>query len=342
MSPAWVLTVQPFAQQTSSGPNGLKNKGNTRPEINTTTPYILQRVYTTSKKLRNNKCKIEKTSSLPDWVPVDTVTSQCPDVPADSRRPVSRLLQEWQASLPLVPGSRTDAGSHWTTCAPGSLQTKRESTRRCFNIPLSWRLSVKNSRQEPTPSNGSLPQSMAAPPARRVLGMRTCSFNKTGFDWLIDCSLDSKVHEAYMGPTWSRQDPGGPHVGPMNLAIRSARERKRLSLSAFLGTEEIQLGSARVIVKFVARGYNKFHWQLSSNLSSSLQDRTGIVQVLVNSLRPSDAIWRWRSWSTLVQSMACCLMAPSHYLNQYWLIISEVLWHSSEDIIIRRFEDTNQ
>ena len=51
---------------------------------------------------------------------------------------------------------------------------------------LSWRSSVKNSRQQPTPSNGSLPQSMAAPPARRVLGMRTRSFNKTGFDWLID------------------------------------------------------------------------------------------------------------------------------------------------------------
>ena len=22
-----------------------------------------------------------------------------------------------------------------------------------------------------------------------------------------------------MGPTWGQQDPGGPHVGPMNLAI---------------------------------------------------------------------------------------------------------------------------
>ena len=29
----------------------------------------------------------------------------------------------------------------------------------------------------------------------------------------------SKVHGASMGPTWGRQDPGGPHVGPMNLAI---------------------------------------------------------------------------------------------------------------------------
>ena len=29
---------------------------------------------------------------------------------------------------------------------------------------------------------------------------------------------DSKVHGANMGPIWGRQDPGGPHVGPMNLA----------------------------------------------------------------------------------------------------------------------------
>ena len=60
---------------------------------------------------------------------------------------------------------------------------------------LSWRSSVKNSRQKPTPSNGSLPQSMAAPPARRVLGMRTRSFNKTGFDWLIDWSWDGCMRQ---------------------------------------------------------------------------------------------------------------------------------------------------
>ena len=44
----------------------------------------------------------------------------------------------------------------------------------------------------------------------------------------------------------------------------------------------------------------------------------------VNSLRPSDAIWRHRSGPTLAQVMACCLTAPSHYLNQCWLIISKV------------------
>ena len=30
---------------------------------------------------------------------------------------------------------------------------------------------------------------------------------------------DSKVHKVNMGPIWGRQDPGGPHVGPMNFAI---------------------------------------------------------------------------------------------------------------------------
>ena len=30
---------------------------------------------------------------------------------------------------------------------------------------------------------------------------------------------DSKIHGANMGPIWGRQHPGGPHVGPMNVAI---------------------------------------------------------------------------------------------------------------------------
>ena len=50
--------------------------------------------------------------------------------------------------------------------------------------------------------------------------------------------------------------------------------------------------------------------------------------VWFNSLWPSDTIWRQRSGSTLAQVMDCCLTAPSHYLNQCWLIISEVQRHS--------------
>ena len=35
---------------------------------------------------------------------------------------------------------------------------------------------------------------------------------------------DSKVHGANLGPTWVLSAPDGPHVGPMNLAIRVVRK----------------------------------------------------------------------------------------------------------------------
>ena len=54
-----------------------------------------------------------------------------------------------------------------------------------------------------------------------------------------------------------------------------------------------------------------------------------------NSLWPRDTIWRHGSRSTLAQVMACCLTAPSHYLNQCWLIISEVQWHSYKGYFTR-------
>ena len=41
---------------------------------------------------------------------------------------------------------------------------------------------------------------------------------------------DSKVHGANMGPTWGRQDPGGPHVGPMYFAIWDMSELGLLSV----------------------------------------------------------------------------------------------------------------
>ena len=55
------------------------------------------------------------------------------------------------------------------------------------------------------------------------------------------------------------------------------------------------------------------------------------VSQAINALRPGDAIWRQWSRTTLTQVMTWCLTAPSHYLNQCWLIIRGVLWHSSEN-----------
>ena len=52
----------------------------------------------------------------------------------------------------------------------------------------------------------------------------------------------------------------------------------------------------------------------------------------LNSLWPSDR--RHRSGSGLALAMACCLTAPSHYLNQSWFIIKDVLWYSHESTFL--------
>ena len=38
-------------------------------------------------------------------------------------------------------------------------------------------------------------------------------------------------------------------------------------------------------------------------------------------MSPNIFIWRHRTWLRLVHVKACCLMAPSHYLIQDWIII---------------------
>ena len=76
-----------------------------------------------------------------------------------------------------------------------------------------------------------------------------------------------------------------------------------------------------LIMLYLLKCTTKYLWQ-ALNIGRSFPS------FIINSLWPSDAIWRQRSWSTLAQVMACCLTAPSHFLNQCWLIISEAQWHS--------------
>ena len=66
-----------------------------------------------------------------------------------------------------------------------------------------------------------------------------------------------------------------------------------------------------------------------------------VVAELIQSLWPSNIIWRHRYGSTLAQVMACCLAAPSHYLNQCWLTIKGVLWHLPESNFTRSIHGCN-
>ena len=53
-----------------------------------------------------------------------------------------------------------------------------------------------------------------------------------------------------------------------------------------------------------------------------------------------EAIWRHRAWSTMVYVMTCCLMAPSHYLKQCWLITSAVSRQSHVSSFTWNAQDT--
>ena len=86
-------------------------------------------------------------------------------------------------------------------------------------------------------------------------------------------------------------------------------------------------GADELIIKWSTEGChpislficNDRTWVNSTMLAKILQD---------NSLWLIDAVWYQRTWSTMVQIMACCLIAPSHYLNQCQLTCPYAIHHS--------------
>ena len=63
-------------------------------------------------------------------------------------------------------------------------------------------------------------------------------WNHPFFYKTLNCP-DSKVHGANMGPIWGRQDPGGPHVGPVNFAIWVCTSSRVLSSHILIPTSLI-------------------------------------------------------------------------------------------------------
>ena len=111
----------------------------------------------------------------------------------------------------------------------------------------------------------------------------------------------------------------------------------------FIAIQSTLLTSARCsIIKSMARAtkFPKVPLTYSSGMFPDIGFHDGVS--VVNSLWPGDAIWQHGARSTLAQVMACYQTAPSHYLNQCWLTIDGAHSHSSQGIIIRQYEDTNQ
>ena len=82
-----------------------------------------------------------------------------------------------------------------------------------------------------------------------------------------------------------------------------------------------------------AKGYKNQQWGVPSKVfdrACQMFQRMFMTTPAFKSFWSTDVIWRHRSRSILVQVTACRLMASSHYLDQYWLLIHRILWHSPE------------
>ena len=106
------------------------------------------------------------------------------------------------------------------------------------------------------------------PPALYTSGCHTTAVTRAALGY-VPCHEgviqghppDSKVHGVYMGPTWGKQDPCGPHVGPLILIIWTCSQfsekgslrpvpQDRVSICYLIG-----LFSYTTPIKYTVRGY---------------------------------------------------------------------------------------
>ena len=80
--------------------------------------------------------------------------------------------------------------------------------QRCYHLPLS-----------PADLNTTSVATRCLQKISRFLVMNVNTLCVALIYWNLASYPDSKVHGANMGPIWGLQDPGGPHVGPINFAI---------------------------------------------------------------------------------------------------------------------------
>ena len=90
--------------------------------------------------------------------------------------------------------------------------------------------------------------------------------------------------------------------------------------------------------------YSGYHGILYNTLNEAIcpkLHRASSSVTDINALGPSDAIWRWRSWPTLIQVMACCLTAASHHLNRCWINTNMVQWQTPKGYFTINTSDIN-
>ena len=107
---------------------------------------------------------------------------------------------------------------------------------------------------------------------------------------------DNKVHGANMGPTWVLAAPDGPHVGPMNLAIRDYAASIYLNISHIL-----QLLNRKIRLSFIYAMRWRLRVSRTDHMNPNKYDL--LLQVLVcfecsprNLVATSGQFWNIFTW----------------------------------------------
>ena len=82
---------------------------------------------------------------------------------------------------------------------------------------------------------------------------------------------DGMIYGANMGPNWGRQDPSGPHVGPMNHAICGSH----ICISWFYQDAECATNMGQGRWDIINRGWNITMFALEIEFHQTVTDDTG-------------------------------------------------------------------
>ena len=122
---------------------------------------------------------------------------------------------------------------------------------------------------------------------------------------------DSKVHGVNMGPIWGRQDPGGPHVGPMNLAIRAGQLCAILMLHLLLSrTDCKQVVALPVIWDTPMWSTNTYRWHWKPNKLWRTRDKVNAGCIIITD-----------RWTGIVRCRDICKHRDDQVLilKLYWM-----------------------
>ena len=129
-------------------------------------------------------------------------------------------------------------------------------------------------------------------------------------------------------PNWAFPDSNSSLNSPMAMKccskLGTAKEGCPIVFQGHPSNFKVTRDKTSPILTQIGRFRTIGRSQLSnpSDLSCFLQEfeiKCMFTSKLTHCGLSSGIIWRHRYGSTLAQVMSCCLLAPSHYLNQCWL-----------------------